>query len=118
MASTELTKRLKDLYKVQKTIKELNTDKVEIQRSVEDLIVDGGLENQKIEVGGDATFCYKMKRVVGGLSQKLLKDRLTEYFIKDGDGTEEDVEELYKFILEGRAVTEKFQLDTTWKKEK
>lgn len=117
--NSDLTQRLKDLYKVQKKIKELNFEKSGLQGEVEELIIETGMEDQKIEVGGDATFCYKKKKVVGSISQKLLKDRLKEYFSKDGaDANEDDIAELYDFILDGRAVTEKYQLDTTWKKPK
>lgn len=116
--NADLSQRLKDLYKVQKKIKELNVEKAGLQGEVEELIVESGMEDQKIEVGGDACFCYKKKRVVGSISQKLLKDRLKEYFEKNGEGNDEEIEELYDFILEGRAVTEKYQLDTTWKKPK
>lgn len=111
----ELTTKLKDLYKVQKGMKEMKARKDELQGEVSELIVDLGMENQKIEVGGDATFCYKNKRVTGGLSQGLLKERLKEYF-SDSEEDAEEVEVLYRFILEGRKVTDKFQLDVVWKK--
>ena len=108
----ELTEKLKDLYKVQKKIDELSEAKNRVKRDVEDLIVECKLEGKKFAIG-DRTISYNLRTTTQGLSQKYLAETLTTYYERDPD----EADRLLRFILEGRAKTQKYQLDIVKQKK-
>ena len=102
----ELTKTLKDLYRIQKKIDDLNIEKSQLKKDVEVLIIENNMEGKKFAIG-DRVISYGAKTQLQGISQKFLVDTLRKYYRNN----EQEAENLLQFILDNREKTTKYQLD-------
>lgn len=109
----QLTRTLKDLYRIQKKIDDLTVEKNQLKKDVEVLIVDTRMEGKKFSVG-DRTISYNQKTTTQSISQKYLADTLRKYF-RDHP---EKAEDILQYILDNRERTTKYQLDMVKNKKK
>lgn len=109
----DLTECLKDLYKVQRSIDELNDKKTRLKKDVEELIVENGFEGKKFSIG-DRCISYSLKTTTQPLTQRYLAASLEDYYQRQG--SPEEAESVLKYVLENRQRTQKYQLDMTKQK--
>lgn len=104
----DLTDSMKDLYRVQKEIDQLNLQKDILKKRISDKIKIHELEGRKFTVG-DRKLCYSEKTTKQSLSNKYLLETLDQYF----RGDRSKVDDLYRYIQHNRREAKKYQLDFT-----
>lgn len=104
----DLAESLKDLYRVQRKIDQLNKEKQRIREYIIDLIVDSRLEGRKFSVG-DRRLSYGRKVTTQSITNKYLTEVINEFY----QGDKRRADELYDFIQQNRGKTTNYRLDFT-----
>jgi len=104
----DLAESLRDLYRIQRRIDQLNQDKRRLREEIIDQIVDARLEGRKFSVG-DRRLSYDRRVTTQSITNKYLSGVINEYF--RGDTRKAD--ELYDFIQQNRRKTSNYRLDFT-----
>lgn len=107
---SRLTKKLNELYRIQRDLDYLNNQKQMVKREVENLIVDNRLHNKKLSIG-DRYIIYRKTETNQALTQKFLSDMLLRYF-----SDEIKAERLMKYILDNRTKKTNYNLEINKKK--
>ena len=102
----DLAESLKDLYRMQQRIDQLNQEKQRIREYIIDKIVDARLEGRKFTVG-DRRLCYDRKVTSQSITNKYLAEAINEYF----EGDTRKANELYDFIQQNRKKSSNYRLE-------
>lgn len=105
MDNPRLIEGLKELYRIQKQIDELNQRKYQMKTKVEQMIIQSKMEDKKFTVG-DRSISYSKKTSTPPITLKYLSSCLLDYY-----GNEEEANQVYEYILDKRQKTTKYQLD-------
>ena len=100
-----LKKKLKELHRLQSEIERLSIVRNQLKNEVSELIQSEQQIGRGYQIGNHY-ICYQKKQVTGGITQAYLAQSLYDYY-----GGSPEAQDLFRYLMENRPVTEKYQLD-------
>lgn len=109
----KLADSLKELYRVQSQIDQLQEKKSKLRERIARQIIDAKLEGRKFAVG-NRQLSYNQRKVTQPITQKYLRETIQEYFNRFGDRSDhrgDPAEHLFEYLLDQRNQSSRYQLD-------
>jgi len=109
--NSRLEDNMRRLYKLQRSIDELTSDKNRLREEIMDQIVEQRLEGKKFTVG-DRRLSYNRKTVTQPITNKYLNASLREFFDQNrGRSDKINADRIYQHLVDNRKRTTEYVLE-------